>query len=74
MVLKVVTLTIVIHCIQNFCPNKSTNKDGERQKEDTREEIILNLKAKPQINSQGIKPMIKAKVVAWPLHKINLFN
>jgi hypothetical protein len=44
-----------------------------KAKEDMGHTTIFSLKEKSHVKLQ-IKPMTKAKVVAWPLHKINLFN
>jgi len=48
-----------------------------REKEDVGEVMVPKARAKPQICfyiNPRERPMTKAKVVAWPLHKINLFN
>jgi hypothetical protein len=48
-----------------------------REKEDVGEVMVPKARAKPQIYfyiNPCERPMTKAKVVAWPLHKINLFN
>jgi hypothetical protein len=48
-----------------------------REKEDVGEVMVPKARAKPQIYfyiNPCERPMTKARVVAWPLHKINLFN
>jgi hypothetical protein len=44
-----------------------------KAKEDMGDIIVFNLKEKSHVKPQ-VKPMTKAKMVAWPLHKIKLFN
>jgi hypothetical protein len=72
-VLRVMTLTIVLITL-NFVPtNLPTNKDG-KGKGGHRGHNSFQSKGKISHVKPQVKPMTKAKVVAWPLHKINLFN
>jgi hypothetical protein len=45
-----------------------------KAKEDIGDTIVFLSKGKISHVKPQVKPMTKAKVVAWPLHKINLFN
>jgi hypothetical protein len=74
MVLKVMTLIIIIHCIQNFIPIDLTIIKMLRAKEDVGEAMVFNPKAKPHENPQ-IRIITKAKVVAYmPLFMNILLN
>jgi hypothetical protein len=73
MMLRVMTLTIVTHCIQN-CRNRSTkNKDGKNMKKGLGVSNSSQFKGKT-ISKVQINSMIKATVVMWPLHKTNLLG
>jgi hypothetical protein len=57
-----------------FCPNKSTNnKDGKNMKGGLGGSNSSQFKGKT-ISKVQVNLVIKAKVVMWPFHKINLLG
>lgn len=56
-----------------FHPNKSTINKDDGGKGGCRGSNGFQTKGKPQIKFQ-VRPTTKAKVMAWPLHKINFLN
>jgi hypothetical protein len=65
------------HCYSlhsKFCLNKSTNnKDGKNMKKGLEVSNSSQFKGKA-ISKAQVNSMIKAKVLMWPLHKINLLG
>jgi hypothetical protein len=63
--------------MQNLFPTNLPTIRMVREKEDVGEVMVPKARAKPKVYfyiNPHERPMTKAKVVAWPLHKINLFN
>jgi hypothetical protein len=63
--------------MQNLFPTNLPIVRMVREKEDVGEVMVPKARVKPQVYfyiNPLERPMTKAKVVAWPLRKINLFS